>query len=501
MRFRLSIMCLLLLAAGTPAAHAADDATTIRVDYNVYTPGLIPFGFGEKNTVALQIADEWEALHPGLTIEPYTLVLTGNSEGEWLKTQLIGGIAPEIVHMNAEVSWPDVDKGWYVPLDDYLMRPTPYVEGNPPWLDTFTNQALIGAKRAPDGKLYCISIDIVETGLFYNMTLLRKLGINKKPETWAQWLRMMNTIKAAHITPMTGPNNLASDWGQDILFEMLYHDILPLMDMTPSRPDAQGYLGHYLDPPEAGFLYTKGFFTPRDPRWRELYRLLHEWRQCWAMEQKNSDWLRLFLTGRMAILWDGSWSIRRMTLDPYIDFEWEVGYLPPLTKETSPFAAGTPAAVIGGAAVQLHITNSAIRKGLVDQCVDYLMFITAPQNMQRLAAEARAFIPNVRGVQVDEHFQAFQDIFTRPYCAIKWLDSLEGEYKKYFRRMLDYYLHDGAGLDEFLAMLEQNFAGWVQSHRNDRGWDFAPMEEVWKQREAQLLNQLQSSPADGADGK
>ena len=40
-------------------------------------------------------------------------------------------------------------RGWYVALDEYLERPNPYVEGNQHWVDTFTNQALVGAKRAP----------------------------------------------------------------------------------------------------------------------------------------------------------------------------------------------------------------------------------------------------------------------------------------------------------------------------------------------------------------
>ena len=480
-------------APSAVAAPEPADNKPIRVELNFYTPGCIPQGIGEPVKQARILADEWEHLHPDKSIKYHMYLQTTNSEGEWIKTQLIGGIAPEIISMNAEVSWPDVEKGWYVPLDEYLERPNPYVPGNTRWLDTFVNQALVQAKRAPDGKLYCIPIDIVETGMFYNKTLLQKHGIDRLPETWAEMIVMIDTLNAAGITPMTSENSLGSDWGQDIIFEMLYHDILPLMDLIPARPNAEGYLGHYLEPQEAGFLYTKGFFTQRDPRWREMQRLLKDWRRGWAKELKNTDPLRSFLIGRLAILWTGSWFIRRVSTDPYVDFEWGIAYLPPITQETSPFGSGSPATVIGGAAVQLHVTNSALINGNLEDCIDYLMFISSPQSIEALASEALVFIPNIVGAKVDERLAPFQEIFQRRYCAIKWLDSLDGEPKKYWRRMLDYYLNDGVELDGYVAMLDQNFAHWVELHRDEAGWDFTNMERVWQERETDLLHQLSAT--------
>ena len=41
--------------------------------------------------------------------------------------------------------------------------------------------------------------------------------------------------------------------------------------------------------------------------------------------------------------------------------------------------------------------------------------------------------------------------------------------------MLDYYLNGGVELDEFLVMLENNFAEWVEAHRGEPGWDFGPL--------------------------
>ncbi|NIA15666.1 MAG: extracellular solute-binding protein [Nitrospiraceae bacterium] len=475
-----------------PSESAPENSgAVIRVDLNLYTPGTIPQGIGDPVNVSQELADEWHAKRGGPKIKYQILVNTGSSEGEWLKTQLVGGIAPEIVSLNAEVVWPDVDKGWFVPLDEFLERPNPYAPGNEHWLDLFSNQALMGAKRAPDGKLYCISIDIVETGIFYNKGLLEKAGVTSIPQTWAEMDDALGKLAELGVTPMTSAGNLASDWGQDIIFEMLYRDILPRMDVIPSRADAEGYLGHYLEASEAGFLFTKGFFTRRDPRWREMNRILKEWRRHWARELKNSDPVRLFLTGRLGMFWDGSWFIRRIATDPYVDFEWGVTYIPTLTKATSRFGSGTPATVIGGAAIQLHVTNSANLNGNLEDCIDYLMYLTAPQNIERMTSEALVFIPNIKGARMDERLAPFGDIFRRQYCAIKWLESMDGKYKKYWRRMLDYYLNDGVELDEFLAMLEDNFAGWVQSHREEEGWDFDLMEKAWAQNAEALSRELE----------
>ncbi|HPO15655.1 MAG TPA: ABC transporter substrate-binding protein [Candidatus Hydrogenedentes bacterium] len=472
----------------------SQDEKLLRVDLSQYTPGMIPGGIGEPVKAARTVADAWEQLHPNCKVKYQLMVNTGTTEGEWLKTQLIGKIAPEIVTMNTEVAWQAIDKDWFVPLDEILQRPNPYIPGNEHWLDSFSNKALTNSKRAPNGKLYCITLDTVETGLYYNMTLLKKLGIDRKPETWEEMIEAFKIIQNANTTPMTAQSNIASDWGQDIIFEMIYHEIMPLLDVNPSAADVKDYQEYFFDPPEGGFLFTKGFFSSRDPRWREMHRILKEWRNYWAKELKFTDPMRLFLTGRLAVLWDGSWTIRRVAKDPYINFEWDIGYIPAITKETSHYASGTPATLIGGAAMQVHITNSAVYNHSLEECVDFLMYLSAPQNIEKIAGEALLFMPNVNGAKMDPRLQPFAEIIKRKSCAIQWMEAMDPEYKKVWRRWLDYYLEDGFGLDEYLRILDENFAAWVKSHENDSAWDFTAMEKVWQSRQETLLRELNPAP-------
>lgn len=490
-RFFAALAALVCAFSGPAAGQSG--VKVIRADLSQYTPGNVPGGIGEPVQEARKVADVWEQAHPGCRVNYQLMINTGTTEGEWLKTQLIGKIAPEIVTMNTEVAWQAIDKDWFIPLDDYLERPNPYIPGNEHWIDSFSNRALFNSKRAPNGKLYCITLDTVETGFFYNMTLLRKLGIEKKPETWAEMLDAFKIIQAAKITSLTSQLNYTSDWGQDIIFEMLYHEIMPLLDVIPSAQDVKDYQAHFIDPPEGGFLFTKGFFSSRDPRWREMHRILKEWRQYWAKELKFSDPMRSFLTGRLAVLWEGSWTIRRLAKDPYVDFDWEIGYVPTITKETSRFASGTPATLIGGAAMQVHITNSAAYNDCLDECVDFLMFLSAPQNIEKIAGEALLFMPNVKGAKMDERLRPFADIVKRKCCAIQWMEAMDPEYKKVWRRWLDYYLEDGFGLEEYLKILDGNFAAWVKSHENDAAWDFSKMEPVWEANKEALKGELDAA--------
>lgn len=456
-----------------------DRKNTLFVNLGIYTPGT-KLAFGNALQSSKIIAEDYSQLHPDISINfVQHVVVSGSQEGEWLKTQLVGGIAPDIVAQNAEVSWPDVSKGWYIPLDEYLEKPNPYIEGNKRWMDSFVNIPLVNAKRAADGKLYCLSIDVVETAVYYNKTLFQKFNLTP-PKTWYEFTRLQQTLLENGITPMPSAQNLVSDWGQDIIFDMLYHDIIEYLDVQPSLENQKAYMSHYLTPKEVAFLFSKGFFTRRDPRWVEMHHIIKEWRKYWARELKNTDPARLFLTQRAAMSWDGSWFSRRLIYDPYMDFEWGIFYLPKITQKTSRFGTGAEASVIGGSAVQLHVTNSATIYDHLDEVIDFLMFYTAPQNFEKVINETLMFLPNIKDVNVPEELTPIKEIFQRRYCSIKWLESFDPKYKSYWRRMFDLFLNGGLSIDEYLMRLESNFQNFIDEKIEKENWDFSDYEEKWQ---------------------
>jgi len=469
------------LSCSSPAkkSESTDRKSTLYINLGIYTPGT-KLAFGDPLQASKIIADSYTDLHPEITIKfIQQVIISGSQEGEWLKTQLVGGIAPDIISQNAEVSWPDVPKGWYIPLDEFLQTPNPYIEGNSRWMDSFVNLPLVNAKRASDGKLYCISIDVVETAIYYNKTLFQKHNL-KLPETWSEFIQLQQTLLDNGITPMPSAQNLVSDWGQDIIFDMLYYDIIAQLDVEPSFENQQAYMTHYLTLKEVAFLFSKGFFTRNDPRWVEMHRILKEWRKYWAKELKNTDTARLFLTNRVAMTWDGSWFSRRLLYDPYLDFEWGIFYLPKITKSTSRFGSGVDASVIGGAAIQLHVTNSATIYDHLDQVIDFLMVYTAPQNFEKVINETMMFLPNIKGVEIPRELDPINNIFQRRYCSIKWLESFDPKYKSYWRRMFDLFLNDGLSLDQYLEKLENNFQQLINEKIMKENWDFSEYEKKWQ---------------------
>jgi len=240
----------------------------IEVMAGIYCPGTQPQGIGEKLRQFRVIADEYEALHPDVTIEfLIQAVLSGGAEGEFIRTQLLGGVAPEIVSINTEAMWPDVEqrKGWWVPLDSFLIKPNPYVNGNKHWIDIFRNKALTQAKRAMDGKLYCITYDIVETGIFYNKEILRQLNLSL-PETWQEFLQMQAKIRDAGYIPLVIATYMERDWGLDLIFDQCYYEILDLIDYKKKSDIEETYYQGYLTPEELCWLIEKNWFAPKNPR-------------------------------------------------------------------------------------------------------------------------------------------------------------------------------------------------------------------------------------------
>jgi len=77
-----------------------------------YRPGFTPQAIGSPNGAITEVAEEYMRLHPDVHIDFRVVGFQGDStEGEWIKPQLMEGIAPDIIGVNTEIVWPDVDKG------------------------------------------------------------------------------------------------------------------------------------------------------------------------------------------------------------------------------------------------------------------------------------------------------------------------------------------------------------------------------------------------------
>lgn len=489
-------------AGGRPASSGWGPAPAIRFVLRVapgiqYMPGYVPYGIGAPLQGLAGVIREFEARFPDTRIEIVTVPM---GIREFLVTQLSSGAGPDIVSVNVEDVWVDVQKGWYVPLDSFLESPNEFIreQGDPrqpgyeQWWDMFKYQAISRGKAAPDGLNYCLSYDMVETGIYYNKDMFGEVGVGV-PETWDEFVEIMGKLKGAGHVPMLMVTDSFSDWCTDLFFDQLYCCLLPGIDLFQD-PTREPYLQGYLDDIEVYYLFQKGFFTKEDRRYRELWRLMHEFRQYSNQNIGNVDLTREFVTQKAAMLWTGSWLTYRLDADKALGFDWGVFYLPPFTRGTTRYACETPMCVIGGAAVQFEVTNSAVsdtpddlpiaerarRSERLKRVIQFLQFLCIPEKYARIVNEVESFLPNIKGVPVLPALKPFEEILERRYTTTKWVFTFDLRFNEIQRRMIELYLNDGITLEEFLDWQSNNIATATANLMIRKPFDVTPLHAHWE---------------------
>jgi hypothetical protein len=166
--------------------------------------------------------------------------------------------------------------------------------------------------------------------------------------------------------------------------------------------------------------------------------------------------------------------------------------------------------VIGGAATQLEITNSAVRdtdpslpmdermrqSERLKRVVEFLQFLCLPENCDTIVNEYSCFLPNIVGVEVQPELEPFARILERRYTTTKWIFSFDLLFSEIQQRMLELYLSDqGGDLDEFLAWQERNLeaaAGNFLKRKKDE-FDEEKLEAAW-QAKASLRAGMKDMP-------
>jgi raffinose/stachyose/melibiose transport system substrate-binding protein len=468
-----------------------------------YQPGARPHGIGEPLQGLRHVIAAFEERFPDTRIE----VVRTPRVREYLVTQLSSGSAPDILNVAVEDVWVDTQKDWYVPLDSFLEAPNPFVveKGDPElpgatqWWDMFRYQAISRGKAAPDGKNYCLTLDMVETGIYYNKTIFNDLGLTP-PEDWDAFMRICETIRMHDgfehpTTPLLMDLGAFFDWGHDLIFDQLYYGILPGIDLK-TDPTREAYLKGYLDPEELAYLNTKGFFTERDPRYREMWRLMKELKQYTNRDLSGVDFVREFVNQRGVMLWSASPLVYRFNLDKKLAFDWGVFYLPKFTRQTSKYASGVDMCVIGGSASKFEVTNSAVNDTPVTwpmekriqaserlkRVMAFLQFLCLPEQAQKVINEYPCLIPNIVGVEPLPELKDFVQILERRYTTTKWIFSFDLRFSDILERMLSLYLSEGGiELDEFMAWQIKNVeAGCVKAVAR-KGIDLSSFDQRWQE--------------------
>ena len=386
---------------------------------------------------------EYESQHPEVDIEFVPELPTGWDE--WFVTQMTAGTAPEIVWYQRGFIQRDYVKGWLINMSPALDEPNEYIEGNTRWYDNFQVPA-IESGRAPDGNIYMITGDIVGTGIFYNKDMFADVGVDV-PEDWKQFMEVQQALRDAGHIPFSmsydlgGGAPLYGSWSTRVLCDVLYDKRMGEIKGT-GEPVARTWKpGENIPTQDMVKAILDERYGAKDAEWEEMLVLLKEWSQhypegFWAVPADQV--YPLWVQGDAAMAWQGSWMNKPIRNDPLREFEWGVlENLPMITEESSPFGGVPFPAMAGvGGVFQYAVASTAQDNGVLAETIDWMKFITAPNNLIALLNDHGGFAPATTdttgadptlSVYTDmmvkygtERMEPFDSMLTREFAVRLW---------------------------------------------------------------------------------
>ena len=140
-------------------------------------------------------------LNPHVRVEQ--VAVPGRIYKQWLRTQLIGGTAPDIIEFGRLFNADDIPPRFFEQISELVEKPNPYNKGTPlegvRWRDTFKD-----GLDTPDtyienlSNFYGVTLCTLSTRLFYNADLMEEIsGSSEAPSSFAE-LRAFSEKLAQH---------------------------------------------------------------------------------------------------------------------------------------------------------------------------------------------------------------------------------------------------------------------------------------------------------------
>lgn len=324
---------------------------------------------------------------------------------EWFTTQINAGTVPAIAF-----SWGTKfqDRGWYLPLDEYLDKANPYIKDNKKWRDIFPSYLWTNAGIADiNKKVVAIPVALypgAATGYYYNKSAFTACGITTPPKTYEELIKAIDQFKAKGYTGI-------APWGY---FKSITADQW-IMQFTIG-PSAAGYIMNKTDYNKDGQVTTDeqlrgvkaGLYNPVDkPYAQEVFKQLKRYYTTvlgagWESSDYNGPWNQ----GKVAIKEEGLWALQNENNNKGRTFDYGVFPAPLMTTDTTQYASKIEYTEKGpyqpDPDLQLNIMKDAVKNDpeKLDAAVKFLQYLTVPENVSMMVIEQGADIGAVKGTQV-----------------------------------------------------------------------------------------------------
>ena len=407
---RLLFISLVLLIFGALTGLAQDEIT-IFATVGAYYPDEPTENNPNPPSLLNTIVAEYEAANPGVNIE--LVDVPSNIAGDqWRSTVFNGQNEPHIIVNNYIRVWQEQGNDWYVPLNEYIEQPNPYIpEGTPGherWADSIPDVVWNTTFHTGSGNQYLVTVNAGAIGIFYNIDMLEAAGIDTEFDIsyslWEDWETMiaeMGAFAEAGIEPLAMSMSTATpyhfNWFDGTSLTSMYIDHIE----SWWEPGASW---HALNQREFACAIQNGLISAQDEAFADWIQLLADFEPNWIDGYATLTWdeaHRLFVTGEVPFLLGGSGGMLDVTRDA--DFNWGMTYFPPVTETTSAYAANNESAyLVGGFTAGFTMTDRARREGIEDQVIDFFMYMTAQPQWGRVITDSPRTIPTQKGLDVPE---------------------------------------------------------------------------------------------------
>ncbi len=220
--------------------------------------------------------------------------------------------------------------------------------------------------------------------------------------------------------------------------------------------------------------------TDAEKRYREYFKLMKQKTQYYPDAWSSYDTLEEFLKGNVAMIEATGGYMAQAANDQTKDFEVGVFGFPTLSKEDSIYGGSGVYRGTAGLCTGYFVTNTAVKDGqeTVDACIDFLKFLTAPQNNVRLINDLGLGLPLDSNAQINELFQPLVDIYLEDcndpnrydwntFCT--WND-LGKEYYDTFLTTVQGYQIGKYDIDESMDRMARATKSSIEKAMRDNGW-------------------------------
>lgn len=336
------------------------------------------------------LAKEYMALHKNVKIE--LLTSSYNGARDQILPMLSTKTAPDILFQVPTTLAEDCNKKYYAALDEYLKLPNPYSaegeKGSEKWIDVYPEGEY---KPTVDGHYYFAAMDRSAIGIIYNKTFFTQHNI-AIPTTYSEFLQTIETIHTTDAGKTPYMANGGNMWLDITIEAAVFYGIKDELDVITK--DGK------IDAHEIVAAYENGKIDPNGDRYKEYMRLIQE-KTKYSPNPQTAVLKNEFMLGNV-VMGEADGNTISYLMNNVDDFEVGVFPYPIIDKASSSYVVEGTGTRRGssGLTSAWFITNHAFssssaeeNRKKVNACADFLMFLTAKKNNDRMINDKKVSIP------------------------------------------------------------------------------------------------------------